>query len=41
LTEMTLAVESFQPTITTLRLPAPCAPGNATVTVDCGVCGTA
>src|SRR6266704_126270 len=39
-TELTVAVESFQPTTTTFRFPAVCAPAYVTVTevsVPCGV----
>jgi len=41
LTELTTLAVSFHPTITTFRFPAVCAPGYATVTVVCDVCGTA
>ena len=39
LTEATVAVESFHPTTTILRLPEVCASGKGTVTVVCGVWG--
>ena len=40
-TEATWAVVSLQPTMTTFKWPASCAPANGTATVVCGVCGTA
>src|SRR5438034_7433732 len=40
-TDCTCAVVSFHPTAITFRFPAACADAKGTVTMDCGVCGTA
>src|SRR5436190_11100807 len=40
-TDCTCAVVSFHPTAITFKFPAACADANGTVTMDCGVCGTA